>query len=78
MKSVDVKVKNQWKIKCIKKVVWNPSVCACECNRKCKIDEYLHRCTCVISVFDDSVITYEDKTKITLRNSFHFTLILFH
>ena len=26
---------------CEKDYMWNPSMCDCECNKACKIDEYL-------------------------------------
>ena len=26
--------------------MWNPSICNCECNKACKIDEYLYTKTC--------------------------------
>ena len=31
---------NDWS-SCINYYIWNPSMCDCECNKACKIDEYL-------------------------------------
>ena len=33
--------------------VWNPSTCACECDKDCEIDEYLKNSTCVKYHFNE-------------------------
>ena len=44
--------------------MWNPSTCDCECDKTCKIGEYLdvnNNCTCKESIFDKLVLTCEDE-----------------
>ena len=39
-----------------KDYAWSLSKCACECSKKCDIDQYLKGCACVKSVIDSLVI----------------------
>ena len=43
--------------------MWNPSTCDFECNKACKIGEYLDikNCSCEKRLFDEIIIAYEDK-----------------
>ena len=43
--------------------MWNPSICDCECNKACKIDEYLHlkNCSCEKRVISRLVFKCEDE-----------------
>ena len=36
------------------------SICACECDKDCQIDEYLKSCNCAKSLIDDSVILCDE------------------
>lgn len=40
-----MKAKNHWDNISKKDYIWNLSISACECYKKCKIDEYLNSCT---------------------------------
>ena len=30
---------------CEEDYAWNPSICACECDKDCEVGEYLKNCT---------------------------------
>ena len=40
--------------------VWNPSICACECDKDCDIDEYLKDCAFIKSLDDNLLITCDE------------------
>ena len=44
--------------------MWNPTTSDCECNKTCKIDEYLHTkyCSCKKCLFGKLVLPCEDET----------------
>lgn len=42
---------------CEEDFAWNPSICACECNKNCKIGKCFKDCVCRKSLVDDLVIT---------------------
>ena len=39
---------------------WNPSTYACECDKDCKICEYLEECECIKSFIDDATVTCDE------------------
>ena len=39
---------------------FNPSVCACECDKDCEIDEHVKNCTCMTSLIDDLLIKFDE------------------
>ena len=43
--------------------MWNLSICGCECNKACKIDEYLviKNCSCEKRLIEKLLLEYEDK-----------------
>ena len=43
--------------------MWNPSTCNSECNKACKIDEYLDvkDCSCEIRLIGKLVFEYENE-----------------
>ena len=56
---------------CEEGYTWNPSICACECDKDCDIGEYLKYCECMKSLHDDLVVTcneIEDTPKTTPIN----------
>ena len=48
---------------CEKDYMWNPSTCNSECNKACKIDEYLDvkDCSCEIRLIGKLVFEYENE-----------------
>ena len=46
--------------RCKQDYVLTPSICACECNKKCGVDEYLKSCTCIKSLIYNLVITCDE------------------
>ena len=40
---------------CGEDAAWNPSTCACECDKDCEISEYLKDCKCMKSLVGDLV-----------------------
>ena len=53
--------------------MWNPSTCDCECNKACKIDEYLDikNCSCEKNLIGKLLLECEDEilnSTRTLRN----------
>ena len=40
---------------CGEDAAWNPSACACECDKDCEISEYLKDCKCMKSLVGDLV-----------------------
>ena len=44
-----------------KDYIWNPRIYACECNKKCKIDEYSNTCTCIKHAVDNLIMLCKDK-----------------
>ena len=61
-------------LNCKNGYMWNPSTYDCECNKACKIDEYLDikNCSCEKHVIGKLVLEYEDKilsTTETLLNN---------
>ena len=48
---------------CKNDYMWNHSTCNCECNKLCKIDEYLDikNCFCWWCLFDKFVLAYKDE-----------------
>ena len=36
-----------------KKSAWNPSTCACVCDKHCQVDKYAKKCTCIKNVTDE-------------------------
>ena len=51
--------------------MWNPSTCDCECNKTCKIDEYLdiRNCSCEKRLFGKLVLVCEDEMLNTTETS---------
>ena len=43
--------------------MWNPSTCDCECNKACKIDEYLDikNCSCEKCLIGKLLLECEDE-----------------
>ena len=43
--------------------MWNPSTCDCECNKACKIDEYLgiKNCSCEKNLIGKLLLECEDE-----------------
>ena len=65
---VTVSVKNQKTHRLCEKVYsWNPSICACECSKKCGLHEYLKNCTWTKS-FTDNLVIFCDKIDNTSIN----------
>ena len=56
---------------CIKDYMWNPSTCDCECNKACKIDEYLDIkiCSCEKILIRKLVLECEDEILNTTETS---------
>ena len=54
---------------CEKGDIWNSSMCDCECNKACKIDEYLDikNCSCKKSLISKLVFECEDEILNTTR-----------
>ena len=54
---------------CEKGDMWNSSMCDCECNKACKIDEYLDIkiCSCKKSLISKLVFECEDEIVNTTR-----------
>ena len=53
--------------------MWNPSTCDCECNKACKIDEYLDikNCSCEKNLIGKLLLECEEEilnSTRTLRN----------
>ena len=53
--------------------MWNPSTCVCECNKACKIDEYLDikNCSCEKNLIGKLLLECEEEilnSTRTLRN----------
>ena len=48
---------------CKNSCIWNPSKCDCECNKACKIDEYLNikNFSCKKRLIGKLVLEYEDE-----------------
>ena len=44
----------------MKDYAWNPSLCACECDKDCEIDEYLKNYACWKNVIEDFVIACDE------------------
>ena len=44
---------------CEEDYAWNPSICACECDKDCEVGEYLKNCTSSKSLVDDLVVTWD-------------------
>ena len=40
--------------------MWDPSICACNCNKKCSANECLNNCTCLKILVDNLVIAYDE------------------
>ena len=57
---------------CKNDYMWNPSTCDCECNKACKIDEYLNikNCSCEKRLFGKLVLACEDEKLNTAETSF--------
>ena len=50
--------------------MWNPSMCDCECNKPCKIDEYLFdikNCSCKKRLFGKLVLVHEHEILLKLK-----------
>ena len=41
---------------CKEDYAWNPSICACQCNKDCGFDEYVKNCACIKNAFDNIVM----------------------
>ena len=63
--------------------MWLPSTCDCECNKACKIGEYLDMkcCSCKKRVFGNLLLVFEDAilnaTEVT-EKEFNCTTSVFH
>ena len=44
----------------MKDYAWNPSLCACEWDKDCEIDEYLKNYACWKNVIEDFVIACDE------------------
>ena len=53
--------------------MWNPRTCDCECNKACKIDEYLNikNCLCKKRLIGKLVLECENKILNTTETSFY-------
>ena len=51
--------------------MWNPSTCNCECNKACKIDEYLDItiCSCEKRLIGKLILECEDEILDTTETS---------
>ena len=45
---------------CEKDYIWNPSTCACKCDKDCKIGEYFRDSLCIKSLVDDLLVTCDE------------------
>ena len=52
--------------------IWNPSMCDCDCNKACKIDEYLDikKCLCKKCLFGKLLLACEGEMINTTKTSF--------
>ena len=39
---------------------WNPSTCACDCDKLCETGEYMKNCECIKSLVDDLVVSCDE------------------
>lgn len=54
-------VKRQIKHNVRKKIyAWKPIICACQCNKKCEVDAFLNKCTCITSLLDNLLIMCDE------------------
>ena len=59
--------------------MWNPSTCNCECNKACKINEYLDikNYSCEKRLIGKLVLLHGDKILNTTENSLDYKKVTF-